>query len=195
MKGKMKMAMDDKKPPLKIQANSPYLLTLEEHEPFKSGVNTYGRAWHGYKIRPINGSDVYFASDAVKGLFNVAGVKSNVEFALEMKTGNTKDGNPFTVWLLNGKSLKDYTQENGVVSTPSQPPTPTDTPIEDVGEKTALDTAKHINDWVTTANSRLEAVKRCLDAIEKQMGILVGLVNKNDKVQHINNANDEDIPF
>jgi len=170
------MAMDNK-PPLKIQPNSPYMIKLEEKTPFKSGVNNYGKNWHGFKLAtPINGSDVYFASDAVKSLFDLANVTARTEFALEMKTGNTKDGNPFTIWLLNGKGSKDYLAEQQ--GQPIQ--TPTTAPVVAPVVGTPVD----INDLCV----KVDCLKKELDAVIEQ---LAGLKPKNQPAP----VADADIPF
>lgn len=125
----------DKKDTLKIGKNEIATIKLDGNEPFKSGQNTFdGKVsnWHGYNVVKVKDGVAteytYFASDSVHYLIKEA--KPRGEFTLELRTVNNKEGQPRSIWYLNGKNMYQYQEQEqtnisqDTVVTPSVNPAP-----------------------------------------------------------------------
>jgi|TARA_R110002073_G_scaffold314703_1_gene487076 hypothetical protein len=107
--------------------NTAHLVTFESAEPFYSKENDYGKMSYGYNV-VVNGvANVWFASEAINNLLKLKNIAQGEEISIEFKSGtNEKTGNPYKIWLLNGKSAQDLAQEAPHV-TPERP-SPTEGP-------------------------------------------------------------------
>ena len=92
--------------------NTPHLVTFESSEPFYSKENQYGKMSYGYNV-VINGvGHVWFASEAINNLLKLKNIAQGEEISIEFKGGtNESTGQPYKIWLLNGKSAQDLAQE------------------------------------------------------------------------------------
>lgn len=113
------------------KSNILFDVMFKSGKPFKSGVNEkYNKPWHGYDVASGGTEYTWFASEAVHLLIGLAGVKDGDECTIEFKSGTSNAGNNYNIWLLNGKSAKDFAQENAVTPEPSMT-TPAAEPVMD----------------------------------------------------------------
>ena len=101
--------------------NTAHLVTFESSEPFYSKENDYGKMSYGYNV-VVNGvANVWFASEAINNLLKLKNIAQGEEISIEFKSGtNDTTGQPYKIWLLNGKSAQDLAQEAPHV-TPERP--------------------------------------------------------------------------
>ena len=101
--------------------NTAHLVTFESSEPFYSKENDYGKMTYGYNV-VVNGvANVWFASEAINNLLKLKNIAQGEEISIEFKSGtNDTTGQPYKIWLLNGKSAQDLAQEAPHV-TPERP--------------------------------------------------------------------------
>ena len=101
--------------------NTAHLVTFESSEPFYSKENDYGKMSYGYNV-VVNGvANVWFASEAINNLLKLKNIAQGEEISIEFKSGtNEPSGQPYKIWLLNGKSAGDLAQEAPHV-TPERP--------------------------------------------------------------------------
>ena len=141
--------------------NTAHLVTFESSEPFYSKENDYGKMSYGYNV-VVNGvGHVWFASEAINNLLKLKNIAQGEEISIEFKSGtNDTTGQPYKIWLLNGKSAQDFAQEAPHVTPdrldPIQGPGPaivepveaapsSDSEMSDT-EKVAIMWAKHVED-------------------------------------------------
>ena len=117
------MEQNEQKPKFQPQKvlNTAHLVTFESAEPFYSKENQYGKMSYGYNV-VVNGvANVWFASEAVNNLLKLKNIAQGEEISIEFKGGtNESTGQPYKIWLLNGKSAQDLAQEAPHV-TPERP--------------------------------------------------------------------------
>jgi len=101
--------------------NTAHLVTFESSEPFYAKENDYGKMSYGYNV-VVNGvANVWFASEAINNLLKLKNIAQGEEISIEFKSGtNETTGQPYKIWLLNGKSAQDLAQEAPHV-TPERP--------------------------------------------------------------------------
>ena len=122
------------------QSNALFTVIFKSGQPFKSGVNEkFNKPWHGYDVSCNGVEYTWFASEAAHLLISQSGVKDGDECTIEYKSGTNNTGNNYNIWLLNGKSAKDYAQENAAdpgspIEAPS--PEPTTVPVTATAEAT-----------------------------------------------------------
>ena len=139
--------------------NTAHLVTFESSEPFYSKENDYGKMTYGYNV-VVNGvANVWFASEAVNNLLKLKNIAQGEEISIEFKSGtNDTTGQPYKIWLLNGKSAQDLAQEAPHVTperpSPTQGPGPAIAqPVEATPSSEPSDAAKLRLLWTQYKNN------------------------------------------
>ena len=138
--------------------NTAHLVTFESSEPFYAKENDYGKMSYGYNVLVNGQAHVWFASEAINNLLKLKNIAQGEEISIEFKGGtNDTTGQPYKIWLLNGKSAQDLAQEAPYVAPATPEPisapvapaiaTPSSTDEElSQEDKVALMWAKYIED-------------------------------------------------
>jgi len=109
--------------------NTAHLVTFESAEPFYSKENQYGKMSYGYNVAVNGVGHVWFASEAINNLLKLKNIAQGEEISIEFKGGtNETTGQPYKIWLLNGKSAQDLAQEAPYVAPAVAPVSVTPTP-------------------------------------------------------------------
>ena len=171
----------EQNPKFKMTPNRPEIIRLKSNEPFWSGENTYGKMNYGYNMKS-NGKDyTWFASEAVSKILNAANVQSDTEFTLELRNGTTKDGNPYNIYLLNGKSLRDWSdpimQDQPVENT---------APVEDTQKVDKLAVHEALL-WIEKAQKVIADLNKKVDVLMTDYG------NRTSDAGH--KPGDDELPF
>ena len=175
----------DKKDTLKIGKGEIVTIKLEGNEPFKSGQNTFdGKVsnWHGYNVIKDGTEYTYFASDSVHSLIKEAEPRG--EFTLEMRTLNNKEGQPRSVWHLNGKNIYQYQEQdntishnddNNTINTPSIETAPgvdsNPGSVENPEVKQSDAKARIVNDLINQAEMNLKNASDILKQIKGEIDV------------------------
>ena len=167
-----------------IQKNQPITMRLKSTEPFHESEHPQWGKSYGYNVCVKNvGPDgkahyndhTWWAKDAAKEILRAARVEKEEDFELELRTGNSKEGKPYTIWLLNGDSKNDWI---------NKPPATKEEFVAEVTEainesKVKEAVSKEVEyDWESMRADFVDIKKR-LKFLEDQAGI----------------TGDEDIPF
>lgn len=153
-------------------------MRLKSSQPFHESEHPqYGKSY-GFNVL-VKKDDQYveytwWAKDAARNILQAANVQREEDFTLELRTGNTKDGKPYTIWLLDGLSTNDHMNK----------PAPTKeefaAQINDaVDQMKVAEVAGEVVDY--------ESLKASLDELEKRVKFLEDQSGVSD--------GDEDIPF
>ena len=111
--------------------NTAHLVTFESSEPFYSKENDYGKMSYGYNVLVNGQAHVWFASEAINNLLKLKNIAQGEEISIEFKGGtNETTGQPYKIWLLNGKSAQDLAQEAPYVEPTPAPVSVPVAPIE-----------------------------------------------------------------
>lgn len=118
------------------EAGTPFKVTLESSNPFKSGESQYGE-WHGYNVSVGGTNMTWFASASVKRILDSSGVKADEEFILELRNIKDSSGNVKKAWYINGKTAWQYEEAVAVehtkpesINTSDVTPEPVSKPVE-----------------------------------------------------------------
>ena len=99
-------------PKLVIQKNQPVTIRLKSLTPFHEGEHPQWGKSYGYNVLLLDGDKyveyTWWAKDAAKQIMEAAHIEAEEDFKLELRTGNSKEGNPYTIWLIDGDSKNDW---------------------------------------------------------------------------------------
>tara|TARA_Y100000401_G_C8315499_1_gene222165 strand:+ start:1233 stop:1691 length:459 start_codon:yes stop_codon:yes gene_type:complete len=152
-------------------------MRLKSSQPFHESEHPqYGKSY-GFNVLILKDNNyveyTWWAKDAARNILQAAHVVKEEDFTLELRTGNSKDGKPYTIWLLNGDSYNDWMNK----------PAPTKEEfVESVNEAIdkvkVADVAGEVVDYESLA-TRVDELDKRVKFLEEQSGI----------------TEDEDIPF
>jgi len=140
---------------------------------------------YGYKITNVTHTDgetgetpmkndcVFFTQTA-KDIIDAASCKKNQKVSMELKSGQTKDGHPYTIWILDGKSRKQWAEEPQQETTPTAEP-----PKEPVVEENV--------ESKSSAQTKVD--------LTKAMQLCRELSAELEFINNMTSEKDEDIPF
>ena len=152
-----------------IQKNQPVTIRLKSTQPFHESEHPqYGKSY-GYNVL-IKKDDQYveytwWAKDAAKQILEAAHVQAEEDFSLELRTGNSKEGNPYTIWLLNGDSKNDWMNK----------PNPTKEEFvaqvnEAINKSKVAEVAGEVVDY-EALNTKIDELDKRVKFLEEQSGI------------------------
>lgn len=174
-------------PKLVIQKNQPITIRLKSTEPFHESEHPQWGKSYGYNVCVKNGDKyvdhTWWAKDAAKTILRVSRVVREEDFTLELRTGNSKDGKPYTIWLLDGKSANDWAAHDFDNDPKFNEPTATKEEFTEqimtaVNETKVKEVVGEVVDFESLA-ADMDDIKKRVKFLEDQAGI----------------TEDEDIPF
>ena len=123
MSEEMKSAVDERPEPLKGKdfKNNPMIITLEKtSHVWSQDFDFKGKkvSKYGYPLVPAKDGDPEFLFMTQKGMEMIEQadisreIKANEPFTFELRTGTSKAGTPYTIWMINGKSFDDLGNES-----------------------------------------------------------------------------------
>ena len=107
----------------------------------------------------------WWAKDAAKSILEAAHVEKEEDFTLELSTGNSKDGNPYTIWLLDGDSKNDWMNKPNATKEEFKAQV-----NEAINEVKAKEVVGEVVDYESLA-ADVETLKKQVKFLEEQSGI------------------------
>ena len=107
--------MSEQKPTLKISKGEVATIKLESLKPFTQGEKEWDgvmKKWFGYNVTKDTAEYVYFTSESVHKLIQIA--KPEGVFSLELRSVNNKEGQLRSIWYLNAKNYWQYEEQNAL---------------------------------------------------------------------------------